>query len=81
MVDRTVEESIETAIKMTIRTGAGTGLEKGHFPEIMATMLETEVQAIIGPGQDQVQVQIGIEFYKCRKYNPFARDCPTSREE
>ena len=28
----------------------------------MATMLETEVQAIVCPGQDQVQVQIGIEF-------------------
>ena len=41
---------------------AGTGLGRGHFPEIMATMLEIEVQAIVGPGQDQEQVQIGIEF-------------------
>ena len=28
----------------------------------MVTMLGTEVQAIVGPGQDQEQVQIGIEF-------------------
>ena len=32
------------------------------FPEIMSTMLEIEVQATVGPGQDQEQVQIGIEF-------------------
>ena len=37
-------------------TEAGTGLEKGHFPEIMATILEIEVQATIGPSQDQEQV-------------------------
>ena len=43
-------------------TEAGTGPEKGCFPEIIATMLETGVQAIVGPGQDQQQVQIGIEF-------------------
>ena len=59
MVDKIVQESTETAIRMT---EAGTGLEKGHFPVIMATMLEIEVQAIVGPGQDQEQVQIGIEF-------------------
>ena len=62
MVDKIVEESIETAIGMTVMTEAGTGLERGHFPEIMATMLEIEVQAIVGPDQDQEQVQIGIEF-------------------
>ena len=56
------EQSIETALGMTVMTEAGTGLEKGHFPEIMATMLEIEVQATEGPGQDQEQVQIGIEF-------------------
>ena len=43
-------------------TEAGTGLEKGCFPETMATMLEIEVQATVGPGQDQEQVQIRIEF-------------------
>ena len=36
---------------MTVMTEAGTGLERGHFPEIMATMLEIEEQATVGPGQ------------------------------
>ena len=62
MADRIVEESIETIIEMTVMTEAGTGSEKGHFPEIMATMLETETQAVVGPDQDQEQMQIGIEF-------------------
>ena len=47
---------------MTVRTEAGTGLERGHFPETMAIILETEVQAVVGPGQDQELVQIEIGF-------------------
>ena len=43
-------------------TEAGTGLERGHFPEFMATMLEIEIQATVGQGQDQELVQIGKEF-------------------
>ena len=62
MIDRIAEGIIETAIEMTVMTEAGTGLEEGHFPETMAIMLETEGQAIVGPGQDQEQVQIGIGF-------------------
>ena len=62
MIDRIAEEIIETAINITVFTEAGTGLEKGHIPETMATMLEIEVQAIVGPVQDQEQIQIGIEF-------------------
>ena len=62
MIDKIAEESIETSLGMTVMTEAGTGLEKGHFLEIMATMLEIGVQATVGPGQDQDQVQIGIEF-------------------
>ena len=61
MVDRIAEESTETAVEMTVMTEAGTGLEKGHFPEIMAT-IELEVQATVGPGQDPEQVQIETEF-------------------
>ena len=62
MVDKIAEESTETAIGMTVMTEAGTGLEGDCFPEIMATILEIEVQAIVGPGQDQEQVQIVKEF-------------------
>ena len=46
---------------MTVMTEAGTGLEKGHFPEIMAK-IEIEVQAIVDPGQDPEQVQIEIKL-------------------
>ena len=62
MVDKIVEESTETAIGMTYMTEAGTGLEIGCFPETIATMLEIEVQTIVGPDPDQEQAQIRIEF-------------------
>ena len=55
MTDRTVMENIETIIEMTVMIGAGTGLEKGHFPEARTT-IKIGVQAIVGPGQDQKQV-------------------------
>ena len=48
MVDRTVEENIEAIIEMTAMIEAGTGLEKGHFPEAIIT-IEIGVQAIVGP--------------------------------
>ena len=61
MVDKIEEESTDTAIEMTVITEAGTGLEKGCFPEIMA-IIELEIQATVDPGQDPEQVQIGTEF-------------------
>ena len=39
---------MEITIEMTVMIEAGTGLEKGHFPEIM-TILELEVQAEVDP--------------------------------
>ena len=33
LVDKIAEEGTETIIEMTVMTEAGTGLEKGHFPE------------------------------------------------
>ena len=56
MVDKIVKESMEAIIEMTVMAEAGTGLEKGHFPETIATILEIGVQATVGPGQDQEQV-------------------------
>ena len=61
MVDKIVEENIEIAIEVTVLIEAGTGLEKGHFPEIMA-IIELEVQATVDPGQDPELAQKGIEF-------------------
>ena len=46
---------------MTAMTEVGTGLEKGHIPEIMV-IIEIEVQATVDPGQDPELVLIGIEF-------------------
>ena len=60
MTDRIVEERIGTITEMTGMIEAGTGLEKGCFPETIST-IEIGVQAIVGPGQDleQVQTEIG----------------------
>ena len=62
MIDKVAEESIEIITEMKVRTGAemGTGLEKGHFPETLV-VIEIGVHAIVGPGQDQEQVQIEAE--------------------
>ena len=61
---------------MKVMTEAGTG------PETITT-IEIGVQAIVGPGQDQEQVtnRDRIRCYKCREYDHFVKDCPTSREE
>ena len=43
LTDKIVEESIEIITGMKVMTEAGTGLEKGHFPETIAA-IETGVQ-------------------------------------
>ena len=60
LTDRIVEENIETITEMTVMIEAGTGLGKGNFPEAITT-IGICVQAIVGPGQDQEQIQIKIE--------------------
>ena len=65
--DKTVEESVE--MKVMARVEIGTGLEKGHFLEILGAIQTIGVQA------DR------IRCYKCREYDHFTKDCPTSREE
>ena len=59
MTGRVAEERIETITEMTVMTEEGSGLEKGHFPETIAT-IEIGVQTIVGPGQDSEQVQTEI---------------------
>ena len=61
MVDKTVEENMETPVEMTVITEAVTGQDKGNFLEIMA-ITELEVQAIVDQGQDPELAQIGIEY-------------------
>ena len=46
---------------MTVMTATGTGLGRGHFPEIMA-IIELEIQAKVDPDQGPELAQIGIEF-------------------
>ena len=48
-------------IGMIVMVEAGTGLERGHFPEIMA-IIKLEVQAKVDPDQGPELAQIGIEF-------------------
>ena len=45
---------------MIVMIEVGTGLEKGHFPEAI-TIREIGVQAIVGPDQDQEELQIEIK--------------------
>ena len=59
MTDRVAEERIETITEMAGMIEAGTGLEKGHFPETIAT-IEIGAQSTVGPGQDPEQVQTEI---------------------
>ena len=61
MIDKIVEESIETTTEMRVIVEVGTGPEKGHFSDIMA-ITELEAHAIVYPGQDPELVQIGIEY-------------------
>ena len=51
-----VGERIGIIAEMTGMIEAGTGLEKGCFPETITT-IEIGVQAIVGQGQDLEQVQ------------------------
>ena len=63
MKDKTVEKSTEiiTEMKVITEVEIGTGLEKDHFLET-SVMIETIiVQAIVGPDQDEGQVQMATE--------------------
>ena len=60
MTDKTAEDSIEIVTGLKVMTEAGTGLEKGYFPEAI-TIIEIGVQTIVVPGQDQDPAQIETE--------------------
>ena len=60
MTDKIAEESREIITEMKVMTKAGTGLEKGNFPGVIAAV-ETGVQSIVGPAQDQEPIQIETE--------------------
>ena len=84
MKDNTVEESTEVTTEMKVKAEIeiGTGLEKGHF-------LETSNDRNNGgtcnsgsrSGSRASTNRDRIRCYKCREYDHFAKDCPTSRED
>ena len=69
-------------IGMTVMIEEGTGLERGHFPEIMAIIEPRSTsQSRSRSGSRASTNGDRIHCYKCREYDHFTRDCPTSREE
>ena len=57
--EKIAEGSIEIITGTKVMEEAGTGLEKGHFPEAIA--IEIGVQAMVGPGHDWEPVRIETE--------------------
>ena len=53
------------------------------FLETLVATETTEVQATVGPDQDKGRVKYRdrIRCYKCREYDHFTKDCPTSMEK
>ena len=77
MVDKTAEGSIEIiVIDMMVTIEVGIDQEKGHSQGFTA-VIELEVWS----GSRASTNRDRIRCYRCREYDHFARDCPTSREE
>ena len=60
LTDKIAEKIIGIITEMKTLMEAGTGLEKGYFPETLVA-IEIGVQAAVGPGQDLEPVQIETE--------------------
>ena len=81
MTDRIAEESIETVTGIEVMTEAGTGLEKDHFPKAIVA-IQIGVQDNRSRSGSRVSTNRDrIRYSKCREYDHYAKDCPTSREE
>ena len=84
MKDETAEEiaKIIIGVKVTAEVEIGTGLGKDHFLDTLVMIETIGVKAIVGPGQDQGQVQIERESDLTSVGNMIIpQDFPTSREE
>ena len=76
------EDNIETIIEVIVMIGAGTALEKGHFPEVITTIeIGSTSKSRSSSGSRASMNRDRIRCYKCREYDHFTKDCPTSREE
>ena len=61
MEDKTAEGNIEMiVINVVVTIEVGIDQERGHSQEVIA-VIELEVQAVVGLGQDAEPVLIGIE--------------------
>ena len=80
-----VEEDIEEIIEMRIITEkeVGVGVGKDHFQGIL--IIEEITEKISNSrsrsGSRPSTNRDKIRCYKCREYDHFVRDCPTSKEE
>ena len=81
MVDKTVEEITETAMEMSYDRSRNKSKERsfsrnyGNSRNRSTTNSRPRSGSRAGTNRDRIQC------YKCREYDHFARDCPTSREE
>ena len=83
--DKTVEESTEIIIevKVIVEVEIGIGLEKDHFLENLSNSRNNRSTSN-SRSRSGSRASINrdrIRCYKCREYDHFAKDCPTSREE
>ena len=76
LTDKIIEENIVAILE------TGIALEKGHSEE---TSNESRNRSMCsGRSRSGSRARTNrdrIQCYKCREYNHFARDCPTSKEE
>ena len=81
MEDKIIEEGIEM-IDIMIIIEAGIDQEKGHSQEIIVVAGDrSSSNSRSRSGSRASTNRDRIRCYKCREYDHFARDCPTSREE
>ena len=77
-----LRQVVETEIEMIVMTEAGTGLKRGHFPENYSNnRTRSTSNSRSRSGSRASTNRDRIHCYKCREYDHFAKDCPTSREE
>ena len=81
--DRMAKENIEVikGVKIAAEREVGVDLEKGHFQEIIVVIIEGTSNSRSRSGSRASINRDRIRCYKCREYDHFAKDCPTSNEE
>ena len=84
LTDKVGEESIEIITGMKVMTEAemGTGLEKVNFSRSFSGDRNRSTSNRQSRSESRASMnRVRITCYKCREYDHFAKDCPTSIEE